>query len=121
MINEIFNIQGIHIIRPTYTDNIELFVKGDYNDGDYVSETHFISIDEFELLLPIIRKVLNYDGECNWKGYDMDYNTDYLTNEEINVLYKYIPSSTEYEVHTIEEIVAWYLCSDAIRYEIKIV
>lgn len=115
MINKIFDVKGIHIVRPTYTDNVELFVKGDYNDGDYVSETEFISIDEFELLLPIIKKVLDFKDCDNWR------RRGYLSNQEVNRLYKYIPSSAEYECHTIEEITAWYLCSDGIRYELEII
>lgn len=110
------NIEGVTIKRPIYEDNIELYIKADSNDADYISETNIISIKEFEEVLPILRKILNYKDWNNWED-----NKKYLTDDEIMLVSDYIPYCEYGKCHSVEEIKIWYLCSDdSVRHEVKI-
>ncbi len=100
------------LTKPKYDNKIELFVKGDFNDGDYISNTEFISVEEFKLILPIIKKILAYKGNHNWEN-----AMEYLTEEENDMFFEYIPFCEGDSVHTITDISAWFLSKDdSIRY-----
>lgn len=117
MISKIYGIDGITIKRPEYEEQVELFINGDINDGDYVSSRENISIQTFEELLPIIRKILKR-GNYNWQEKE-----SYLTEDEIAFMSEYVSrggSNDDDEIHSIADIICWYLCSDGIRYEIEI-
>ena len=120
-ISEVYEIKGIEIIKPNYEDNIELFIQSDSNDGDYVSTTNFIKIDEFKELLPIFKKILTYDNGTKWSNsHNWENKEVYLNEDEISLMNEYTPSCEWGDCHTIVTISAWYLCSDGIRYEIKL-
>lgn len=77
---------------------IEIMVKGDVNDADYIRKTsRFNSLEEYIKVEEIFDKVLT-SGDHNWK------DTDYLSEEELELIEDYIPWLDNEEVHTIEDV-----------------
>ena len=112
-------IEGLKLKAPKYNNKIEIFIEGDVNDADYVSETSIVSIEEFRKILPVLKKIKNSKKSHNWEDKE-----DYLSDEEIDLIYELdicIPSGENYGPHTITEIQVWF-CSkeDSIRYEVKL-
>jgi hypothetical protein len=121
MKEEIYDIKGIKITRPVYDGKVEILVKADVNDADYIRKTEYMSIDEFATLLPIIKKLMNYTGsKYNGYGHNWQHAHKYLTEEEVELFSEYLPYMDNEEVHTIEAVDVWYRSPDGIRYDVAI-
>ena len=107
--------EDLKLKLPLYSNKVELFIKGDVNDGDYISETNIIDLDRFEKIAPVLKKLSEH-------GSVMEVNDNStVTQREIDMVIYYFPSLENYEVHTIEEISCWFLCEEtSIRYEIEL-
>lgn len=46
-------IKDLKLKKPIYKDQIELYIQGDENDGDYTSETSIISLKDYEEIYEI--------------------------------------------------------------------
>lgn len=111
----------LNLKKPQYDDTIEVFIEADENDGDYVSTTTFIDLEDFEQVLPALKKLhANRHNDHSWEN-----RSDYLTEEEISTLEEFglipISNTDDGEIHSIEEVEVWFLSSeDTIRYEVKL-
>jgi hypothetical protein len=105
------------LVKPTYNNEIEVYINGDYNDADYSNETTEISIEEFEKLEPLFLKLKESIGGYNWKNRE-----DIFTDEEIELLEDFIPYGEEdCDIHSIDEISCYFLSKeDSIKYEIEL-
>jgi hypothetical protein len=65
--------------KVTYNDEILIEWEGDVNDGDYVNTTTFHTLDELDVIMPVLIKIDEKVGH-NW------YDRDYLTEEEEEIL-----------------------------------
>ena len=113
--------EDLKLITPTYQDTVEIFIEGDINDGDYVNNTNVLELEDFEHVLPILKKILASEGNEWGHNWQDSFYLEYLTEEEADLLFELylIPSGENDEVHTITEIKCWFLSKeDSIRYEI---
>jgi hypothetical protein len=111
---KIMRINDLEFVAPEYKDEIELYIKGDTNDADYVSSTNNISLEEFGKILPVIKKIIGYKERHNWENV-----SKYLSSDEVILIEDYMPIIGEDTCHSIDDIKAWYLCAnDSIRYEV---
>lgn len=114
---------GVKLVKTKYTNSIEIFIEGDYNDADLVTKTSFRSVEEFEELIPIFRKILTKERDfTNGTG---NLEGDYLSIEEHNLLSDLIPNvPDEYHdifVYHLTQIRCYFRCStDRIRYKIEL-
>ena len=106
------NKEHLKLKVPKYKDEVELFIEGDENDGDYVSKTNTVSLKEFEDLLPALKK-LKKNGD--WENHN-------LTEEECELISEIKPyGNSDNDIHTITRISCWFLSKDDnVRYEIKL-
>ena len=88
---------GLTRSKETY---IEIAIKADVNDADYINSTNRIdSIQEYLELLDISNKIYSYNGRHNWEK-----SSKYLTDNEIDAISEYLPYMDNEEIHTIESI-----------------
>lgn len=86
-------------LKPTNDTYIKVFIKGDTNDADYISESSIIrSIEEYEQLTEILEKIDSYGYNHDWEN-----RYDYLTEDEISFMQDYVPCLNDNDVHTITE------------------
>jgi hypothetical protein len=105
--------EDLKLKLPVYEDNIQLSIETDVNDGDYINSTNILSLERFEKILPIIKKIEDRDDN-NWEVKDF-----YLTEEEIDLISQYIPTMDNEYVHTINYFEVFFLSkNDNIRYEV---
>lgn len=112
-------IKDLKLKKPIYKDQVELYIQGDENDADYISETSTLSLEEFERVLPYLKKLKKNGGLIE----DHSYSKVDLTEEEIEKVSEYFPRTVndDAQIHDITDIQAWFLNkADSIRYEIKI-
>lgn len=103
----------------------KLIVKADANDGDYNISSNEITLEEVELIKPVIQQLkirrdkLNENLRKNWNKWshnwetseygsigtpkEMYVKTGLLTQEQVDKFDWYVPYG-EYGVHTIESI-----------------
>lgn len=79
--------------------DLHIFVEGDVNDADYISETTDISHLSKEQVKKLYEKLNDYNPR---EGYDEDDESDF--DEEIGEFYDYLPSMDNQELHTITEV-----------------
>lgn len=116
-------IPGLKLKAPKYDNSIELRIQGDENDGDYVEETSSLSLEDFNKVFPILKKIMKA-RDSRVPYHNWDEREEYLTEEELEVFEEidlYVPSgNSDNSIHSIVEIEAWYLSKDDnVRYEIQ--
>lgn len=88
---------GLTRSNETY---IEIKIKADVNDADYINSTNIInSVDKYLKLLDISNKIKSYKGSYNWEN-----SHKYLSEEECELISNYIPYMDNEEIHTIKSI-----------------
>ena len=115
MEEEIMEIHDLKVKLPKYNDQVEMFIQADVNDGDYITETSFLTLKIFKEIMPVLKKLKKHGSiiEVNDKPT--------VTEKEIETVGCYFPSMDNEEIHTIESIECWLLSSsDGIRYEIEL-
>ncbi len=65
--------------KVTYDDEILIEWEGDVNDADYVNDTSYHTLDELDIIMPVLIKIDEKNGH-NWD------DRDYLTEEEDDIL-----------------------------------
>ncbi len=65
--------------KVTYDDEILIEWEGDVNDADYVNDTSYHTLDELNIIMPVLIKIDEKNGH-NWD------DRDYLTEEEDDIL-----------------------------------
>ena len=121
-------MREIEIIKPTYNDEIELWVSGDWNDGDDVEKTTILTEEEYHKIIPIYNYLFSLDTSHNYESFnvwDFIRYSGSFTEKEIDeigyLFYETVPTIEDGDVHTICGIQAWFLSKeDSIRYIIKI-
>ena len=102
----------------------ELFVEGDWNDGDYVNKTSQIDKDVFEnndYLLYFLSYISTWCG-CSWDSEDKRFNE---TNdwkkffEDSDIYWDYLPSGYESNIHTVTKVKLEYV-EGTVRYPVSI-
>lgn len=121
-------MKEIVLIKPTYNDEIELWVSGDWNDGDEVEETTILTVEQYNKIIPIYQYLFSLKKRHNFKTFDVwetlsklgSFNEEEL--DEIAYLFLgTVPTISDGDIHTICNIQAWFLSKeDSIRYIIKI-
>lgn len=115
---------GIKLQLPKYSNSIEIFIEGDFNDNDLISKTSFRSVDEFIELNPILKKIIHYKNNINKGLWNWEQRETYLNKEEIELVDDLlgIPPYDELSVviYHITQIKAYFRCSDSNRYKIFI-
>ena len=100
---------GLTKSKETY---IEIMIKADVNDADYINSTNIIdTVEEYLTLLDISNKIYSYDCRHNWEN-----RGKYLTEEECGLISEYLPYMDNEEVHTIEGI-SFTIVVDGVIYE----
>lgn len=100
---------GVKKSSGTY---IEMRIKADVNDADYINSTNRIdSLEEYLKLLEIANKIDSYSGRNNWE----DCNK-YLTKDERELISEYLPYMDNEEIHTIE-CISFTIVVDGVIYE----
>jgi len=103
-------IDGITLSLPENhikKDQIQIYIEGDENDGDYIDYENIIDIETMIKIMIISIKIFLYKNDENkWDKSNWNDNKDkYLTEEEISVIKDYIPRGYNDDgVHTITEI-----------------
>ena len=100
---------GLTKSKETY---IEIAIKADVNDADYINSTNRIdSIKDYLKLSEIASKINSYKARSNWEN-----SSDYLTDDEIDEISEYLPYMDNEEIHTIESI-SFRFVVDGVIYE----
>ena len=102
--------------KPVYNNEVEINIKGNYNEADYVETKNIVSLEEFETFLPIFNKIMNYKGRYNYQNIK-----EIISKEEIKLLddKQLIPCRAYEPIHTVTRIHYWFLSKeDNIRYKI---
>ena len=100
---------GLTKSKETY---IEIAIKADVNDADYINSTNRIdSIKDYLKLSEIDSKINLYKGRHNWEN-----SSDYLNDDEIDEISEYLPYLDNEEIHTIESI-SFRFVVDGVIYE----
>lgn len=114
---------------PKYQDEVVMELSGDYNDGDYTYSTISMSVDAYEIVLPILKKL---EGSHEWEENNREdigaETLEKLGIDEENSLYDEVMGALQdislYSdsggCHTMTiEAVYFESKSDNIRYEVK--
>lgn len=85
-----------------------LIIEADYNDGDYVTATHYDASDEAiklcEKIVSVIKNPINGIYYNNWEN-PLELYKDFLTEDEIENFDGYVPYAPDADtVHSIESI-----------------
>lgn len=98
------------MIAPVYNNQYEIIVTGDMNDGDYNITINLLEEKEFEMILPILRKIKPVLGEYNTYNSYNDEIPTWGTEEEWDLLTEYlkIPGDGQANCHTIDSIDIYY-------------
>ena len=100
---------GLTKSNETY---IEIRIKADVNDADYINSTNKVdSIQEYMALSAIACKIDSYTGRHNWEN-----SYKYLSEEECELISKYLPYMDNEEIHTIDGIYFRFVI-DGVIYE----
>lgn len=116
---------GIKLQKPKYSNSIEIFTEGDFNDNDLISKTSFRSVDEFIELNPILKKIVRYKNDFGKSLYNWEQRETYLSEQEIE-LFQDLLDDPPYDpdgpmpIYHITQIKAYFRCSDGNRYKIFI-
>ncbi len=113
---------GIKLQKPKYSNSIEIFTEGDFNDSDLISKTSFRSVSEFIELNPILKKINNYKNDFGKDLWNWEQRKTYLSEDEIKLVDDLlgIPPYDEppIPIYHITQIKAYFRCSDGNRYKI---
>jgi hypothetical protein len=77
-----------------HNNSIVIEWEGDVNDGDYVNDISYHTIEEFTLLLPVLHKIVS--GNFKWEERE-----EYLTDEENDLLDEVYLTYSDYEAHSV--------------------
>ncbi len=121
-------MREIEIIKPTYNDEIELWVNADWNDGDEVEKSTILTLEGYNKIIPIYQYLLSSQIRHNYKNFDVWEDLSKLgcfDKEELaeiaDLFLSTVPTVSDAEIHTIRNVQAWFLSADdSIRYIIKI-
>jgi hypothetical protein len=53
--------------KPEYNNEVVIELQGDYNDGDYTYDTVSTTVQVYEIVFPILKRLT---GSHNWEKYD---------------------------------------------------
>ncbi len=106
------------------SEHYELFVEGDWNDGDYVHRKEIIDknvLENNDYLLYFISYISTWCG-CRWNQDDKRFNeTDdwkkFFADSDIR--WDYLPSVYDNDIHTVTEVKLYYV-SNGIQYPVEI-
>ena len=97
--------------KVTYDDEILIEWEGDVNDADYVNDTSYHTLDELDIIMPVLIKIDEKNGH-NWD------DRDYLTEEEEDILVDmevYLEGEHN-EAHTADFSLYFLSKDDSIQY-----
>lgn len=98
------------------TDEFEIHLEMDMNDGDYVRSCNSMSKEDFIALYPILVAIKNGEytstGECKRDDYEVPDDLE-------DLWFNYIPSS-EYGGHNLEITRLTYFDEDGVEYGVSL-
>ena len=86
---EFENKFNVKLTGPVLKNKISIELEGDENDGDYIKETAYIDLEDFEECLPVIKAI--YEGKLKNSG-------EYMTSEEDKYLEKINGEDIYYDI-----------------------
>lgn len=117
------NKDDLKLKAPKYNDEIEIITTGDENDADHVQETSILSLNEFEEIRPILKKI-EKARKVRKPWHNWEDKEEYLTEDEIELLDQHlqIPSgNSDNSIHSIVSFDVFFLSKeDNVRYEVKL-
>lgn len=115
----------MRLVKQDYNNEYEIFVDGDLNDGDCITTKTVLTKEEFEDVLPLLKRLIEVGLKEDYNTYGNFSNDEahWCSKEEFETLSEYIeiPSDTQLgcNCHTIYTVEIFFLSKeDGYRYQV---
>lgn len=97
-------------------DKYEILIEADHNDGDYITQINTITLDDLELIKPLIQAIKDNPERYNWCAYSDTNNPeapDHVYSEFVGInkdgfsimdIFNELIPYDEYGIHTITKV-----------------